>query len=159
MRYSQNMRLTDILSPQAVIIPLTGTTKQQVIAEMIDRLAAIGSVSDRDLAIRAVMEREQTRTTGIGAGLAVPHGKCGAVTQLVMAVGKPAEPLDFQSIDGKPVSVVFLMLSPIDKTGPHIQALARISRLFSLDTVRKQLLAAATTDDVYRVLTAQDQPV
>jgi 16S rRNA (cytosine967-C5)-methyltransferase len=84
----------------------------------------------------AVWTREQTRTTGIGHGLAIPHGKCAGLSGLAMAIGKPAEPMDFEAIDGKPVRLIVLLASPPDRTSDHIQALARVSRLMTLEAFR-----------------------
>ena len=89
--------------------------------------------------VRAVWEREQVRTTGIGNGLALPHGKTAGVSDLVMALGKPAMPIDFDSVDRKNATVVVLLASPLDKTGPHIRALAWISRLLTIESFRHAL--------------------
>ena len=150
------MRLTDILTPQRIKAPLTATTKQGVIEELVDLLAANGDVTDRQRALQAVMERESTRTTGIGGGLAIPHGKCSGVKQLVMAIGLPTAPVDFESIDGKGVNVVILLVSPMDQTGPHIQTLARISRIMSIDAFRNKLVAAAGAERIYQLIKDQD---
>lgn len=149
------MKLTEILSPQSIRVPLTATTKDEAIAELVDLLAATGRLADRQKVLSAVLEREHTRSTGIGSGLAIPHGKSSGVAQLVMALGKPKDPIDYDSVDGKPVNLLILLASPLDQTGPHIQALAHISRLMSLDPFRRKLSAAATADDVWRVI--QDQ--
>jgi len=150
------MLLTDILTLQRVKVPLEATTKEAVIEELVDVLAADGQVNDRDLALRAVLEREKTRTTGIGNGLAIPHGKSAAVANLVMAVGLSREGIDFDSIDGKPVRLLILLLSPADKTGPHIQALARISRLLSVEAFRKRLYAAQSSDELFGAIKEQE---
>jgi fructose-specific phosphotransferase system IIA component len=146
------MRLTDILSPNCIKIPMSATDKKAAIAEMVDLIDAAGKLSDRDQMFQAALEREATRTTGIGNGLAIPHGKCAAVKELIMAVGKPAQPIDFGSIDGKPVTVVIFLASPPDKTGPHIQALARISRLMTDQKFRKALEEAQTSEGVYNLI-------
>lgn len=151
------MHLTDILTPGRVKAPLAATQKEAVIAEMIDLLASCGDLADRDKVLQAVLERERTRTTGIGGGLALPHGKSPGVHELVMAVGRPAAPIAFDSIDGKPVNLVILLVSPPDKTGPHIQALARISRLMSVDAVRNKLLAAKDAQELYEAIAAQEK--
>jgi mannitol/fructose-specific phosphotransferase system IIA component (Ntr-type) len=96
--------------------------------------------------------REQTRSTGIGAGIAIPHGKCKAVKELVMAVGIAHDPIDFASIDAKPVSIIFLLVSPSDQTGPHIQALARISRLMLDEDFKKKFGKVASADEMYQLL-------
>jgi fructose-specific phosphotransferase system IIA component len=126
--------------------------KEAVITELVDLLDANGLLLDRDVALEAVLARERTRSTGTGAGIAIPHGKCKAVKELVMAIGIAREPIEFESVDGKPVTILILLVSPADQTGPHIQALARISRLM-LDKEFKQKLEKATSaDEVYELL-------
>ncbi len=150
------MRLTDILKPENIKVPLAATTKNDAIAELVDLLAANGQVTDPKKVLESVLERETTRTTGIGNGLAIPHGKCAGTADLVMAIGKPAAPIDFQSIDGRPVSVIWMLTSPPDKTGPHIHALARISRLMTIDKFQQALRAAKTSREVYDAIVAQE---
>src|SRR2546421_9408125 len=116
------MRLTEILKPENIKVPLEAKTKNDAIAELVDVLAKNGDVTDPKKVLDSVLEREATRTTGIGNGLAIPHGKCTGTDHLVMAVGKPATPIDFQAIDGRPVNLIWLLRSPPDKTGPHIHA-------------------------------------
>ncbi len=144
------MKLTDILAPSCVRVPLRGTDKTGVITELVDLLAEAGRLTDRDAVLRAVLDRESTRSTAIGYGLAVPHGKCLGCPSLAMALGKPANPIDFGAATFPPVSIVVLLASPPDQTGPHIQALARISRLMLLEQFRKSLLDAPTAEAVYR---------
>ena len=120
------MVLTQILQPTCVKAPLDGRDKDSVITELVDILAENNLLLDRDVVLESVFAREQTRSTGIGSGIAIPHGKCTGVDDLVMAVGIAHEPVNFDSIDQKPVSIVILLVSPADRTGPHIQALARI---------------------------------
>lgn len=150
------MNLTQILQPACVKAPLESKEKQAVITELVDVLDANGLLLDRNVALDAVLAREQTRSTGIGSGIAIPHGKCRAVKELVMAVGIAPEPLDFASVDGKPVAIVILLVSPLDQTGPHIQALAKISRLM-LDQHFKQSLEKATSpEQVYEFLSKKE---
>jgi mannitol/fructose-specific phosphotransferase system IIA component (Ntr-type) len=151
------MQLTDIVTLPRIKVPLAGISKDQVIEELVELLGANGDVMDRDSALHAVLERENTRTTGIGNGLAIPHGKCAAVRELVMAVGKPAVGVDFDSIDGKPVTVVALLLGPVEQVALHIQALARISRLFALQSFRKQIDDASTAEAVYSAITEKER--
>jgi fructose-specific phosphotransferase system IIA component len=146
------MKLTDILSRGSVKMPLEATEKSDVIKELVDLLGTQGLVEDTPLLLRCVLERERTRSTGIGHGLAVPHGKCAAVNKLLMAVGKPARPIDFDSKDGQPVSFVVLLASPPDQTGPHIQALARVSRLMLMESFRAALNGAESAADIYRII-------
>ena len=150
------MRLTEILKPANIKIPLDARTKADAIGELVDVLAASGDVTDAKKVLDAVLEREATRTTGIGNGLAIPHGKCTGTKDLVMAIGRAAQPIDFQAIDGRPVSIIWMLASPPDKTGPHIHALARISRLMTLDKFRAALLNARTSKEAYDVIVAQE---
>jgi fructose-specific phosphotransferase system IIA component len=150
------MRLTDILKPQNILVPLQASNKKEAISELVNLLAKNGEIQDPNAVLEAVLERETTRTTGIGNGLAIPHGKCAGTTQLVMAIGKLATPIDFQAIDGRPVSLIWLLTSPPDKTGPHIHALARISRLMTIDKFRQSLAQSKTAQEVYDVIVQQE---
>jgi len=146
------MRLTEILTPQRIRVPLQAQDKIGVITELIDLLDETGGLANRDLALEAVLRREQERTTGIGYGLAIPHGKSDGCKTLVMAAGKPARPVDFQSLDGRPVTFVVLLVSPPDQTGPHIQALAKISRLMNIEDFRKAVDKAASAQELYEAI-------
>ncbi len=151
------MRLSDIVSVKRIKVPLDQSTGEGAIAELVDVLAANGDLLDRDKVLQAVLDREKTRTTGIGSGLAIPHGKTSGVKQLVMAVGRADTPMDFQSIDGKPVSLVVLLVSPMDQTGQHIQALARVSRLMSMDSFRSRLLSAPGAQEIFDAIKDQEK--
>lgn len=153
----RSMNLLDILTPDCIKAPLAATDKKGVIDELVDVLAAAGRVSDPKALKDAVWTREQTRTTGIGHGLAIPHGKCAGMPNLAMAIGKPAKPMDFEAIDGQPVKLIVLLASPPDRTSDHIQALARISRLMIMDDFREQIYAAQTASAIYDVLKSQEK--
>jgi mannitol/fructose-specific phosphotransferase system IIA component (Ntr-type) len=150
------MRLTDILKPQDIKVPLVAKTKGEAIAELVNLLADNKEVTDPKKVLESVLDREATRTTGIGNGLAIPHGKCNGTTNLVMAIGKAATPIDFQSIDGRPVSLIWLLSSPPDKTGPHIHALARISRLMTIERFRQALAQAQDAKQIYDAIVQQE---
>jgi fructose-specific phosphotransferase system IIA component len=150
------MRLTEILKPQNILVPMVATNKNQAIGELVDLLAKNGEIQDTNAVLNAVLEREATRTTGIGNGLAIPHGKCTGTSELVMAIGKSAAPIDFQAVDGRPVSLIWLLVSPLDKTGPHIHALARISRLMTSDKFRQALAQAKSAQEIYDVIVQQE---
>ena len=142
------MILSQILQPSLVKVPLAGKDKQSVITELVNLLDAGKLLLNKDVALQAVLNREQVRSTGIGSGIAIPHGKCNAVKELVIALGIAAQPIDFDSVDNKPVSIVILLLSPLDQTGPHIQALARISRLMLDEAFRTKLQKASSANEV-----------
>src|SRR5512146_3028089 len=150
------MILTQILDPSCVKVPLEGKTKEAVITELVDLLEARRLLNDKAVVLDAVLMREQTRSTGIGSGIAIPHGKCKGVKDLVMALGITGEPVDFESIDGKPVRIVVLLVSPTDRTGPHIQALARISRLMLDEKFKEDLEAAKSAEDLYELISERE---
>jgi len=143
------MSITDILSPECVRVPLVARGKLQAIAELVDVLAYAGRLSDRDAVLESVLTRERTRSTGIGQGLAVPHGKSRGCPTLAMAIGRPVEPIDFDSPDGLPCIAVVLLASPFDKAGPHIQALASISRLWLDERFRRAVAEAVDGAALY----------
>ncbi len=146
------MVLTQILEPEYVKVPLAGNDKTSVITEMVDLLNAKKLLIDRDDVLQSVLSRESTRSTGIGSGIAIPHGKCAGVKDLVMAIGISRQGIDFQSIDGKPVHIVVLLVSPQDRTGPHIQALARISRLMLDEEFKNKLQNSSSAQELYSLI-------
>jgi len=146
------MRLTELLEPGCIKVPLTATEKQAAIDELVDLLAEQGKITNAAEVKDAVWQRESTRTTGIGHGLAIPHGKVGQVDRLVMAIGRPAQPIDFKAIDGRPVSLIILLVSPADQTGPHIQALATVSRMMTDENFRHAVREAGSAEQVYRLI-------
>jgi fructose-specific phosphotransferase system IIA component len=150
------MRLTEILKPKNIKVPLVAKTKTEAIAELVEVLKAAGDITDAKKVLDAVLEREATRTTGIGNGLAIPHGKCSGTNDLVMAIGKAATPIDFQAIDGRPVTIIWMLASPPDKTGPHIHALARISRLMTIDKFRHAMMQTQSPQEAYDLIVAQE---
>ena len=143
------MKIADILVPESVKVPLEATDKRAAIHELIDLLHASGLVTDPDRLKEVVWEREQQRSTGIGEGLAIPHGKCNCSESLVMAVGRPADPIDFASVDKKPVRLVVLLASPPSKTADHIQALGKISRLMVKPEFREASYSAQTSEALF----------
>jgi len=152
------MNLLDILTVDCIRAPLAATNKRGAIDELVDVLSGLGRVSDAQVLKDAVWTREQMRTTGIGAGLAIPHGKCVGMPGLAMAIGKPAQPMDFEAIDGQPVKLIVLLASPPDRTSDHIQALARVSRLMTMEQFREQIYAATTPEQIFDLLKSQEKP-
>lgn len=151
------MRLTEILKPVNIKVPLAAKNKTEAITELVELLHANGELTDPKKVLDSVLDREATRTTGIGKGLAIPHGKCAGTNHLVMAIGKPAQPIEFQAIDGRPVTILWLLTSPPEMTSPHIQALARISRLMTVDNFRLALNAATTADEMFNLVVEQEK--
>lgn len=152
------MKLLDIITIDCVKAPLAAENKRAAIDELIDVLASIGRAKDPASLKEAVWAREQTRTTGIGHGLAIPHARCPGVASLTIAIGKPARPMEFQAIDGKPVRLIILLASPPDKPSDQIQALTHISRLMIVEDFRERIYAATTREEVYELIRNQESP-
>ena len=150
------MKITDILSPQAVRVPLRSTEKKAVIEELVDVLDKAGLIQDPEAIKEVVWEREQQRSTGIGDGLAIPHGKSSCCKDLVMAVGRPTNPIDFDSVDGKLVQLVVLLISPPDRTADHIQALGKISRAMADTKIRHAAYTVSAAEDLYKLFKEAD---
>lgn len=143
------MKLADVLPRELVCVPLVATNKHDAITELVDLMAAKGRTDRRDELLGAVMEREAQRTTGIGRGFAVPHAKTDAVRSMVIALGKTSVPIDFESIDGKPVLLIALLASPASSTQEHMQALTTLSRLIMNEKAYQGLVDAIDADSLY----------
>lgn len=149
------MNLKKVLSPDTVWVDLKADTKEGIIEEMVDRLVAAGKITDREGVLNAIMERENKMSTGMQNGVAIPHGKTDAVKSLVAAVGLQKAGVNFDSMDGLPCTIFIMTLSPVKRTGPHMQFLAEVSRLISQPAERDKLLAARTHAEIYELLTGK----
>ena len=145
------MLLTELLTPDRLLVPLAARDKHGVIAELARHLVERGG-GDLAQVVAAVEERESVLSTGIGFGVAIPHARCAAVRELTVVGGVTAEPVPFDSIDGEPVRLVFLIVGPEASAGLHVKILSRIARLVRRDTVRQQLVEAKTPDEFYHHL-------
>ncbi len=152
------MQLIDILELSCVKVPLAATDKPQAITELVKLLDRNGKINDFQTASQAVMDREAIRSTGVGQGFAIPHGKTSAVDNIVMAVGKLRDPIDFDSIDSRPVSIIVLLVSPVHQTGPHIQALARVSRIMTSSQARQKLQDCTSPEQLYKIIADHENP-
>jgi fructose-specific phosphotransferase system IIA component len=146
------MKLSDIVTDDLIIIPLKGEDKVSAIKEMVDHLYEKKKISNRDKILRAILDREKVMSTGVGGKVAIPHGKADGVKDIVASIGITEKDLDFHSIDNQPVRLIFLLVGPPDKTGPHLKALSRISRLLSLDDFRKKLIESKTPKEVIEAI-------
>ena len=146
------MKITELVDKSCLLVPLQATDKIDAITQLVDALDRAGQLTDRDEVLAAVLAREQTRSTGIGKALAVPHGKCHGCGTLIMAIGQADPPVDFGSPDGDPCTMIMLLASPVDRTGPHIQALARISRLWLSESFRRAVAEAGTPAELYAAI-------
>lgn len=145
------MKLKHVLTPSCVCVDLKGTTKEEILAELLDILMKGGKVKDRSVALKGLQEREQKMSTGIQYGVAIPHAKCSAVDELVACIGISKSGVDFQALDGQKSNLFFMTLSPENKTGPHVQFLAEISMVVKTQEARDRLLAATDAAQVLAV--------
>lgn len=145
------MQINDLFSNQLIKVGLTGVNKFQVIEEMVDLLDNAKMLNDHSIALDDVIEREQYLSTGLENGVAIPHAKTDTVDELRLAFGISKEGIDFDSLDGQPATLVFLVLSPKDTSGPHIQLLARISRNLKREEIRSALLNCDSPEKVNEV--------
>jgi len=146
------MNLRKALAPETIVIELKATTKEALIEELVDVLVAAGKIKDRLEALRAILEREKKMSTGMQSGIAIPHGKTDTVDTLVAAFGIKHAGVDFDSLDTLPARIFIMTLSPVNRTGPHIQFLAEISRQLNDPTIRERLLQATTADEILNII-------
>lgn len=146
------MDIAAVLNEQSILLGIKGQNKYQAIEELVDVLHRNGQLDDRDAVLETVLEREKYLSTGLENGLAVPHGKTNGVSQLIMAFGRSDSGIDFDSLDGKLTHNVCLLLSPKDNSGPHIRALAQITKLLRLPHIRNRLMTAQQAGDILDIL-------
>ncbi len=154
-----NFSIADILDPKAIRVPLLATDRRGALEELVDALAGVGVVSDPALFKKSVWEREQQRSTGIGEGLAIPHGKCASVLRPAIAIGRLAMPIEFGAIDRRPVRLIVLLASPPDKITEHIQVLHRVSRIFANAATRERVCVAPDAATLYEELRNADSAI
>jgi PTS system nitrogen regulatory IIA component len=147
-----NMNLKTVLTKDTISLHLKGTSKEEIINELLDILVAAGKIQDRDAAHSAIMDREQKMSTGMKHGIAIPHGKSATVKDLVACIGVSDAAIDFDALDKEPCRIFIMTLSPLEKTGPHLQFLAEISLLFKSAEKRAEILKAAVPEDIMRIL-------
>ena len=156
------MKIVDFVGPELIVPQLSAHEKSAVIRELADHLAAHVSGTqkiDREVLAKVLLERERLASTAIGEGVAIPHGKLDAVGKLVACVGRAPQGVDFDSMDGRPTHLFFVLVAPENSTGVHLKALARISRLFKDADVRARLLAAPDAKAMYAALMDEDGKV
>jgi mannitol/fructose-specific phosphotransferase system IIA component (Ntr-type) len=144
-------RLSDLLTPDRVVLPLRAADKAGAMAELTRALVS-GSTADYDQVLGAVLERERAMSTGVGLGVAIPHGRAATVSTLQMAAGVSDAPMEWQAMDGGPVRLLFLVVGPEAGAGEHVKALARIARIIRHDTLRERLIDCRTPDEFHRTL-------
>lgn len=150
------MKITDILVREASILDLKSSVKDDLLAEMAGALAAAEPALEADSLLGVLREREALQSTGIGEGVAIPHGKVEGLDRLVAAFARSTEGVDFDSIDGQPTQLLFLLVVPEQSGGQHLKALARISRFFRDASFREKLLGAGDLEEIFRAIEEED---
>ena len=136
---------------------MQGTTKTEVIDELLDLFKDDERVNNLEGMRIAVQEREKIMSTGVGKGFAIPHAKTNSVTEIVAAFGKLDKPIDFQALDEQPVNIIFLLVGKENLVGPHIKLLSRISRMMNKDEFRESLANAKTPDEIYSLFEEEEK--
>ena len=149
------MKIVEFLRPDAVIANVSGQTGPAVLGELCRPLAATQKVDQQKL-VDTLLEREKLGSTGIGEGVAIPHGKVPGLPGLMASFGRAAQGIDFRAIDGRPTHLFFTLFAPENSAGAHLKALARISRIFKNAAFRDAIMKAKTAEDIYRLIEAED---
>ena len=149
------MKLLDILKVDAIIPGLTAKHKKEVLEELCRPVAKREGI-ERGSLLEVLLEREKLGSTGIGEGVAIPHGKTKAVKELLIACGRSHSGVDFESMDGKPTNLFFLLIAPENSTGIHLKALAKISRMLKDPSFRQEFMSAQTAEKMLDVIASRD---
>ena len=149
------MKIVEFLRSDAVIANLSGQTGQAVLAELCRPLSASDRIEAPKL-VETLLDREKLGSTGIGEGVAIPHGKVPGLPGLMASFGRSVAGIDFRAIDGRPTHLFFALFAPENSAGAHLKALARISRIFKNGAFREAILRAQTADEIYRLIETED---
>ena len=150
------MKISQLLDKKAIVADLTASDKKGVLDEMSVAISSTTSASAKDIAM-VLMEREHLGSTGIGGGIAIPHGKLDTVKSIRIGFGLSQKGVEYDSLDNKPVHLFFLLLTPENSAGGHLKVLAQISKLLKVDQFKKKLLAAESVDTIYNIIIEQDE--
>jgi len=151
------MKFSELINKNYIISDFEGSTKKQVLEELVEVLAASKGEIDKVELLNALLEREKLGSTGIGDGVAIPHGKLKGLDNIILLFGKSGQGVDFDAIDGKPVCLVFLLVAPADSAGLHLKALARLSRMLRETEFKNSLLMASDTETLLNIIIEKDE--
>ena len=150
------MKICDVLSKEAILADLKSQNKKGILEELVAPVANIADVNPENL-VKVLMERERLGSTGIGGGIGIPHGKMKDIESLVLGFGLSRKGVDFESLDGKPTHIFFLLVTPENSTGLHLKLLARISRILKNDPFKNRLLNASDEDELFGIIKEEDE--
>jgi len=151
------MLITDLLNTDSIILDLESTTKEGVLEELVTAMVKVKPIKDKDAILQSLIDRENLGSTGIGQGIAIPHGKTDKVDDLIAFLGVSRKGVNFDALDGEPVYIFFLLIAPKESAGPHLKALARISRLLRDDYVCQAITKAKDAASVYELIAREEQ--
>jgi PTS system nitrogen regulatory IIA component len=151
------VKIQDFLGPQAVLPELAGRTAAEVLAELC-RPVAQASGQDAARLVQVLLDREKLGSTGVGEGVAIPHGKLAGLPALVAVFGRSRDGVEFRAADGRPARLFFALFAPENSAGAHLKALSRVSRIFRMPAFREAILAAPTAEEIHRLILAEDGP-
>ncbi|MBU1862301.1 MAG: PTS sugar transporter subunit IIA [Candidatus Omnitrophica bacterium] len=149
------MRLRDILKKDAIVANLKSSTKEEVLKELVDNLG--DDIRDKKKIVKILIERENMGSTGLGQGIAVPHGKTDDIDKIIATIGMSKQGIEFNSLDGEPVYIFFLLIASKKSAGPHLKALARISRILRDASFCGILKKAKDKEEIYRLIIKEDE--
>jgi PTS system nitrogen regulatory IIA component len=150
------MKILDVLPKEAIIDNLQAQDKNGILAELVRPIAGITGL-DQESLVQVLVQRERLGSTGIGGGIGIPHGKLKDLESLVLGFGLARKGVDFDSMDGRPTHIFFLLLTPENSTGLHLKLLARISKILKHDPFKEKLLNAADREEIYAVIQEEDE--
>jgi PTS system nitrogen regulatory IIA component len=146
------MEIIEILDQDLIIAELRATDKEEVLQELAATLASKHQEIEKDLLVRILLEREKLGSTGIGEGVAIPHGKLANIDSLLAVFGRSPQGIDFEAADGKPTKLFFLLVAPENSVGSHVKALVKISHFLKDTSFRKRLLRAKSKAELYQII-------
>ncbi len=150
------MKILEVLPKEAIITDMKSKVKNEVIEELVASISKITGINSAEL-IKVLLERERLGSTGIGGGIGIPHGKLKNLESLIMGFGLSRKGVDFESIDGRPTHLFFILLTPENSTGLHLKLLARISRLLKNESFKNKLMKATDSNQVYSIIEEVDE--
>jgi PTS system nitrogen regulatory IIA component len=150
------MKISDLLNEDLLISNLQSKNKKGVLEELASVLVSQGKLTDLDMTVEVLLDREKLGSTGIGDGIAIPHGKIKQLEGVVASFGRSPEGIDFESIDQKPTHLFFLLIAPENSAGIHLKALARVSRLLKDPSFRKRLMEAENRERLFQIISEED---
>ncbi len=151
------MKILDILNEDCIIPELRSQNKREVLEELTGALLNFKANLDKEALVEVLLERERLGSTGIGDGIAIPHGKIQDLDELILSFGRSTRGIEFDSMDGRPTHLFFLLIAPENSAGIHLRALAKISRLLKSAHFRQRLMEAGNREDIFQVIQEEDK--